>query len=456
MKRTEDDGHSYPAPAYAYAPDKRDPSTWRIRLWESDTGLNESLVVEAMSRSLTDIPEPDRLAVNEKIVSAWNKLNEAADAISEAKVTISLVEYAPLENMPEDSATKGRVATVVIVKPGFNSDQSRYYPAEMLKEYAHLFEGAKMYRDHDTERERRERPVGSIDRWAAVLKNVRVREDDRALIGDAHIVDERLRTKLTDLREAGFLKELGVSLRAFGKGVRQKVEGVMTTVIEAFEKVLSVDFVTEAGAQGMVLAFESASNLGTLDLDTLREARPDLDITVKAYNHGEDTMNEAQIESLTKQLREATERILALESAQRDHAVELGKVTEDRDAFKARVEEADKTAGIAETQKQVGAMLTESKLPDVVKARIVGQFNESATFDAALVTKAIECERTYLASLQEAGSVRGLGPSGDGEGDDGEPEGTDELMEAMTKSYQMQHPGISLEEAKQKATLAVG
>jgi len=456
MKRTEDDGHSYPAPAYAYAPDKRDPSTWRIRLWESDTGLNESLVVEAMSRSLTDIPEPDRLAVNEKIVSAWNKLNEAADAISEAKVTISLVEYAPLENMPEDSATKGRVATVVIVKPGFNSDQSRYYPAEMLKEYAHLFEGAKMYRDHDTERERRERPVGSIDRWAAVLKNVRVREDDRALIGDAHIVDERLRTKLTDLREAGFLKELGVSLRAFGKGVRQKVEGVMTTVIEAFEKVLSVDFVTEAGAQGMVLAFESASNLGTLDLDTLREARPDLDITVKAYNHGEDTMNEAQIESLTKQLREATERILALESAQRDHAVELGKVTEDRDAFKARVEEADKTAGIAETQKQVGAMLTESKLPDVVKARIVAQFNESATFDAAVVTKAIETERTYLASLQEAGTVRGLGPSGDEEGDGGEPEGQDELMEAMTKSYQMEYPGISLEEAKQKATLAVG
>jgi len=456
MKRTEDDGRTYPAPAYAYAPDKRDPSTWRIRLWESDTGLNESLVVEAMSRSLTDIPEPDRLAVNEKIVSAWNKLNEAADAISEAKVTISLVEYAPLENMPEDSATKGRVATVVIVKPGFNSDQSRYYPAEMLKEYAHLFEGAKMYRDHDTERERRERPVGSIDRWAAVLKNVRVREDDRALIGDAHIVDERLRTKLTDLREAGFLKELGVSLRAFGKGVRQKVEGVMTTVIEAFEKVLSVDFVTEAGAQGMVLAFESASNLGTLDLDTLREARPDLDITVKAYNHGEDTMNEAQIESLTKQLREATERILALESAQRDHAVELGKVTEDRDAFKARVEEADKTAGIAETQKQVGAMLTESKLPDVVKARIVAQFNESATFDAAVVTKAIETERTYLASLQEAGTVRGLGPSGDEEGDGGEPEGQDELMEAMTKSYQMEYPGISLEEAKQKATLAVG
>jgi len=448
MKRQEDDGHIYPAPAYAYAPDKRDPSTWRIRLWESDTGLNESLVVKAMSRSLTDIPEPDRLAVNEKIASAWHKI--------QAKEHISLVEFAPLENMPEVGETKGRVATVVIVKPGFNSDQSRYYPAEMLKEYAHLFEGAKMYRDHDTERESRERPVGSIDRWAAILKNVRVREDDRALIGDAHIVDERLRTKLTGLKEAGFLQELGVSLRAFGKGVRQKVEGVMTTVVEAFEKVLSVDFVTEAGAQGMVLAFESAaSNLGTLDLDTLREARPDLDIRVRP-NHGEDTMNEAQIESLTKQLREATERILTLESAQRDHAVELGKVTEDRDAFKARVEEADKTAGIAETQKQVGAMLTESKLPDVVKARIVGQFNESATFDAALVTKAIECERTYLASLQEAGSVRGLGPSGDGEGDDGEPEGTDELMEAMTKSYQMQHPGISLEEAKQKATLAVG
>lgn len=447
VKRTEDDGHSYPAAAYAYAPDKRDPSTWRVRLWESGTGLNEDLVVEAMSRSLADIPEPDRLAVNEKIESAWHKLR--------AKEHISLVEFAPLETMPEAGETQGRVATVVIVKPGFNSDQSRYYPAEVIREYAHLFEGAKMYRDHDTQRETRERPVGSIDRWAGVLKNVRVREDDGALIGDAHIVDETLRTKLTDLKAAGFLQELGVSLRAFGKGVRQKVQGVMTTLVEAFEKVLSVDFVTEAGAQGMVLAFESASSIATIDLDTLREARPDLDIRVRS-NHGEDTMSEAQTESLTKQLREATERILALESAQQRHTAELGKVTEERDVFKARVEEADKKAGIAETQKQVGAMLVESKLPDVVKARIVTQFNESATFDAAAVTKAIEGERTYLKSLQEAGAVKHLGPSGDHEDEEGEPEGQDELMEAMTKSYRLGFPGISLEEAKQKAALAVG
>lgn len=445
MKRLEDDGQSYPAAAYAYAPDKRDPSTWRIRLWESGSGLSEALVVSAMSRPMADIPESSRQAVNEKIASAWNKL--------QAKELIPLVEYAPLDSTPE-FRENGRVATVVIIKPGFNSDKSRYYPAEMLKEYAHLFEGVKMFRDHATEREQRERPVGSIDHWAAVLKNVRVREDDGALLGDAHIVDERLRTKLADLKAAGFLQELGVSLRAFGKGVRQKVEGVMTTLVEAFEEVLSVDFVTEAGAQGMVLAFESASNLKTLDLNTLREARPDLDIRVRS-NHGEDTMSVDTVEALTKQLREATERILAVETKQRETEAKLADVTKDRDAFKVRVEEADKVKGIAETQKQVGAMLTESKLPDVVKERIVSQFNESASFDAAVVTKAIETERNYLASLMEAGKVRGLGPSGGEENDEGEAEGMEELHEAMTKSFRRDHPEINLEEAKAMATEAL-
>lgn len=442
-KREEADGHSYPAAAYAYAPDKTDPSTWRVRLWESGTGLSENLVVKAMGRPMTDIPESDRTAVNEKIASAWQKLQTGESAF--------LVEYAALEDTGDP---QGRMATVVIVKPGFNSDKSRFYPAETLREYAHMFEGAKMFRDHDTEREMRERPVGSIDRWAAILKNVRVREADGALIGDAHIVDDHLRTKLADLKSAGFLEELGVSLRAVGKGVRQKVDGVTTTVVETIKNVLSVDFVAKAGAQGMVLAFESA-HLQTIDLETLREARPDLDIQVRS-NHGEEDMSAEQVETLTKQLREATERILALESAQSRHAAELGKVTGERDAFKLRIEEADKKAGIVETQKQVGAMLKESKLPEPVKARIATLFQESAKFDAAAVTKAVEDERAYLKSLQEAGAVRHLGPSGAGDGDDdGKPEGEAELMEAMTKSYLRGTPGISLDEAKRKATLAL-
>lgn len=443
MKRKESDGHSYPAMAYAYAPNKRDPSSWRLRLWADGTGLSESLVVEAMSTPLVDIAEADRPAVAEKIASAWQKL--------QAEASIPLVEFAPLDSTPE-VRDEGRVATVVIIKPGFNSDKSRYYPKETLAECAHLFEGAKMYRDHDTQRQRRERPVGSIDRWAGVLKNVRVREDDGALIGDAHIVDASLRTKMSDLKAAGLLQELGVSLRALGKGVRHKVEGVATMLVEAFQKVLSVDFVTEAGAQGMVLAFESVSNLDSLDLDTLREQRPDLFESVRV-KHGDDNMD---IEELTRKLREATERITVLESAQRDQEGTLAAVTRDRDAYKARVEEAEEAEAIAETQTQVAAMLKLSKLPEPARDRVAEAFEESATFDAAEVTQAIEDERTYLASLQEAGTVRGLGPSGGyGEDDEGgEADGEDELRETMEESYRRQ--GHDPEEAERMATLALG
>ncbi|GAH16102.1 unnamed protein product, partial [marine sediment metagenome] len=44
--------------------------------------------------------------------------------------------------MPLTEATfdKGR-ATVIIIKAGFNTDKSRYYPADMLKRDYRVFEG---------------------------------------------------------------------------------------------------------------------------------------------------------------------------------------------------------------------------------------------------------------------------------------------------------------------------
>lgn len=141
---------------------------------------------------------------------------------------------------------------ITIIKPGL-SKNNRYYSPELLKKHASMFEGAKMFANHATDKEMKERPEGSVNDWVANLVNIKA-ESDGTLRGNAVPVDPAFKSKLDLLAKQGLLGHMGVSIRAMGESVDGEVGGKPARIVENFKAVRSVDFVTFAGAGGAVEA----------------------------------------------------------------------------------------------------------------------------------------------------------------------------------------------------------
>jgi hypothetical protein len=162
-------------------------------------------------------------------------------------------EFLQLE---EASFSKG-IATVTVIKPGFNQSKSRYYPADVLRRDHKIFVG-KMMENHPTKREASERPEGSLRRWVANLRKVWVEADGR-IRGEAVIIEDYFRKKLERLATHGLLNEMGVSIRAVGDAESGEVDGKKTTIVSRFLRGRA-DFVTYPGAGGVVEMLESIYN----------------------------------------------------------------------------------------------------------------------------------------------------------------------------------------------------
>lgn len=153
-------------------------------------------------------------------------------------------------------ASRGR-ATVTVIRPGFNSDKSKYYDRAALRRDHKVFEGVKMFCDHPTRTGQRERPERSVRDVVGVLENVRV-AGDGSIKGQAAITAPWFKKILEGFKAQGLLRELGVSIVAGGRGVKKTIQGIKTLFIEAIIQAGSVDFVTYPGAGGVVEMYESA------------------------------------------------------------------------------------------------------------------------------------------------------------------------------------------------------
>jgi len=145
-----------------------------------------------------------------------------------------------------ESAYNKGVLTVKVIQPGFNKSKARYYPAETLKRDCKVFEGAKMFVDHQTDDEQRERPEGSVKDWVATLKKVWA-EKDGTIMGEAVVIDPTFKEKLQALASKNMLSEMGISIRASGEVSAKEIDGVETSYVESLLSARSVDFVTFAG-----------------------------------------------------------------------------------------------------------------------------------------------------------------------------------------------------------------
>ncbi len=422
-----EDGEEYPANAFAYVPDADKPSTWKLRLWEGPVKevtraqlgrAAAALSPGGFSGHKVTIPSDDLSAVKRKIRSEYRKLDVEEEEISpwvkEAMTRELLLNYMPLTEATFD---KGR-AHVIIIKAGFNSDKSRYYPADMLKRDYGVFEGQKMYADHPTKEEDKVLPERSIKNtgWVAVLKNVTC-DENGTVTGVAEIIEPWLMTKLATLRDKKLLSEMGISINALGNASKATIDGTETLVIEEFTGSRSVDFVTEPGAGGNVTFYESDRNrdIDLVELSGLKERRPDLVKLIEASVRAE----------ITKEVKKAMEN----EEKIRELEGQIETLTTELTGLKTKMAEAEKAKAKAEAQATIKEAVDKAELPDAAKVRLIERFKDSESADG--IAEAIQSEVDYIAKLSEAGKVKGLGAT------KRNPEAD---AKALKESYKTLHP----------------
>ena len=402
-----EDGKLYPSAAYAYVPDPKEADGWKLRLWEDPEKKTTKAQLGKVAAALSPgglsgkkvtIPQEALAAVKRKIRAAYRVLEvEEEDIPKWVKESESRSLLSSYTSLQEATLNSKGIAKIIVIAPGFgNPVDNHYYPAETLSRDYPVFEGVKMYADHQTEEEEKQRPEGSIRQWVASLQNVRF-EEGVGIVGDAIIIEPWLQQKLAVLRDKKLLSEMGISIRAAGVGTKDKIDGKETNVVDRITQVRSVDFVTEAGAGGGVLLYETERefDIDIISLGVLRERRPDLVRSIE-------TEVKTTIMKEVKKTMELQERITELEG-------QVATVTTERDTAQTELSESQKAQRIAEAKSSIDEAIGKSELPDAAKERLVEKFKEAETADG--VAEAVQAETDYVNALKETAKPKNLGGS---------------------------------------------
>jgi len=418
-----EDGQQFPRSAFAFAPEADKPSTWKLRLWEDSTNkvtrgqlgrASAALSPGGFRGNKVEVSKEELPTIKRKIWAEYRKLgvedNDIPKWVKESDSRELIVEYISLSEAKIDG--KG-IATIDIIQPGMNSDFSRYYPADMLARDHAIFEGVKMYADHPSKEDELNRPERSIRDWVATLSEVYYDEVANKLRGKATIVESWFKEKVSNLKDQGLLSNLGVSINAIGKGVKSKIEGKSTTVIEKLLAVRSVDFVTEPGAGGFVIAYESKeTDVDLIGVEAFRERRPDLISEIES-------VIKEQINQEVKKKMEMEEKVTELEG-------QVTTLTAERDQLKEAAEKAEKDKAKAESQATIKEAVDKAELPVAAKTRLLEAHKDDESAEG--IEEVIKSEVAYIAALTETGKIKDLGQSGTPD-----PQTQEKLEEAFTE-----------------------
>ena len=330
----------------------------------------------------------------------------------------------------DESEVKQPNIPLKIIQPGWGS--SGYYSEQLLKNSAGMYKaGTLMFWDHPSESEEKDRPERSLRDLAGVLvTDGTYKEDGKA--GPGIYALAKPFPEFRGTLEA-IAPHIGVSHRAMGLAKQGEAEGRKGNVIEKLTHVESVDFVTQAGAGGQVVSlFESAKNGGAqTELNNKEEKRMEL---------------EKQLQEAQTKIKEG-EDLLKVEKEAREAAEKKVQENSDKLAEISKKEMSDKVDGIKT------AILAEVKdLPEAAKKRITAEpiLTEDGSLDEEKVKEAINAkivdERNYLAEVNGAGKVKGVG-------DTGEVDNKKSLRESFIAKYIRE--GKSKEQAERMADVAI-
>lgn len=171
-------------------------------------------------------------------------------------------EFEPLSESAVRNA--GDTIRVRIISPGWGT--SGYYGRDLLEKSAHLYSaGTKMYVNHPTRSEQRERPERDLNDLCGYLMDTAKYESD-GLYANVRL----LPGKIDFIRAAA--KIIGVSHFVMGSSKMGEAEGRTGPIITSIDSVVSVDLVTSPGRGGAIISESSRPGVsGSLSLDADEE-----------------------------------------------------------------------------------------------------------------------------------------------------------------------------------------
>jgi hypothetical protein len=340
------------------------------------------------------------------------------------------------------------IAHVRVITPGQGT--SAFYKEEQLARDAEAFNGGLVFIDHPGRKESKDRPERSLrDLVGPIVGTPMYEKDGKAgagLYGDVRVA-KHWRPFLEDLGA-----DIGVSIRAGGSAVMEKIGGKKIKVAEKFNPGATFDFVTQAGRGGKMVALEAATATADAKVNEFMEAAA----FVESDGRTEEArfmewLNE-ETEEEPMELKEAQDKLTEAEGL----VVTLTKERDDALEDNAKLAEA---IALRDARDKITEAVNDKKndLPDVTRTRLIESLTKAAPMkegkldEEALTTlmeEAIKKEVEYIESLSKTKpGIKGMGES--------EPV-TDEagkkaLYESKVKRYLAE--GKSKEDAERMARL---
>jgi len=432
-----------PAKCFAWVGDPEAPETWKLPYLNPDGSVDETHLAAAAAAlspggfrgQKVDLPTEAVAGVKAKLRAAYGKLGKKGEEIPGQLREAEQIPPGPPLEKGGDLGEWGRLVEAVddggfewlvcLIKAGL-AKSGTFYPAEVLREAAPRFEGARGYDRSDQDH--------LADRGASVRNivgwhdQVQFQEADGGrLTSHFHVAADApwLAAKMRDAWAKGKKDLVGFSIVADGRASMRRQGGQVVRYAEAITKVDAVDPVLNPSAGGQIIRLIQADTAGGDACATGREG--ELEMLDKLIKLIEATRPELLQGKDVKNLKEDEIMTLFKEAmAQRSPGGDAGatdpaKAKEGDDLLKqveARLAEAEKKAKEAEVRFQeaecrnlLATKLTASGLPEITQAKVKKAFGDKKVFTEAEVDQVITDEREYLAKFHEAKGGPGFGPA---------------------------------------------
>lgn len=309
----------------------------------------------------------------QEVTLTYKKVGTSAASESEEITEVELAESASGHALGLAEAEAGIGAgprapllmDVALISPGWgNKTDGHYYPEEVLKRDAKVFEGVKMYAtDHRPEEK-------SVRTEVAVIKACPTGFTGKgAPIARVAVHDGDFAEQARNRHKLDTLSSLECSILALGRTKKGEVDGEEANIVEAITKGQSVDWVTKAGAGGHALNLAESDEGGVnMDKEQIEKLLSESGLPQDAQERlagGEYENEEAVKEAILKEQAQEPEAPRKLAEAEVEKLVEATKLP---GAFKAALkaarydDEAAAKAAIAEATEEVKKLTGSGKV----------------------------------------------------------------------------------------------
>ncbi len=318
--------------------------------------------------------------------------------------------------MEFDTFTEGADGSIAVtlIRAG-GSGNGNFYGDAALREAVPLFEGVRVFAKSDAEHTQGKGKdvrnlIGGVYGVAFVEGQA---PDTGALVGTFKPIDpqDTVVTKMTEAVKRGMQGLMGLSIDAVARTKARVEGGRKFREATKFTKVNSVDLIVEPGAGG------GLDRLTEAEAPAPAASAPAAADPTHPVTSGDDAMKKRLYEAI-KAKNAAKAASINLDTISDEELMQIyeavvgggsgdaaagTRLTEGQgdDAPVTRAELA-----MLELRTRATGKIAASKLPQVAKDKLTGQFAASARFTEADVDKAIAEEASYLARFTESGAVR--------------------------------------------------